>query len=214
MPMFDEATIKQLSRILEGLINPVKIILFKGNNEKSKETETFVTEFADFSSKISLIIYDLELDKAKAKAEEWNVPTSPGIFVTTEDESLKGVAFFGTPGGYEVNSFLTALLEVSGKIEALSVEHKKIIDAITTPIYLQAYISLTCPLCPQAVMNIHRLAIENHNIKSYMVEGFAFKEHSEKFEIAAFPTIIIGQNENRLVGKNTKDLNQLVQLLA
>ena len=212
MPMFDEATTKQLSGILEGLVNPVKIIFFKGSSEKSTEAETFVTEFADFSSKISLITYDI--DGEKTKAEEWNAFASPAIFVTTEDESLKGVGFYGTPGGYEINSFLMSLLEVSGKVEELSADHKKIVDAITTPVYLYAYISLTCPQCPQAVMNIHRLAVENPNIKSYMVEGPAFKEYSEKFGVTAFPTIILGENVKILIGENAKDLNQLVQLLA
>ncbi len=212
MPMFDEAQVKQLSGILERMINPVKIIFFKGNNDKSKETETFITEFAEFSSKISLITYDIESDKDKAK--EWGAFDTPAIFVSREDESLKGVGFYGTPGGYEMNSFMMSLLEVSGKIEALSVEHKKIIDAITRPTYLYAYISLTCPQCPQAVMNIHRLAIENANIKSYMIEGPAFKEYSEKYGVTAFPTIIIGENVKELIGENAKDLNQLVQLLA
>jgi alkyl hydroperoxide reductase subunit AhpF len=212
MPMFDEATTKQLSGILEDIVNPIKIVFFKGNNEKSTETETFVTEFADFSSKISLITYDIEADKAKAT--EWNAFDSPAIFVTTADESLKGVGFYGTPGGYEINSFLMSLLEVSGKVEELSADHKKIVDAITTPTYLYAYISLTCPQCPQAVMNIHRLAVENSNIKSYMVEGPAFKEYSEKFGVTAFPTIILGENVKNLIGENAKDLNQLIQLLA
>lgn len=212
MPMFDEATTKQLSGILEDIINPVKIIFFKGNNEKSTETETFVTEFTEFSSKISLITYDVEVDKGKAK--EWNAFASPAIFVTTEDESLKGVGFYGTPGGYEINSFLMSLLEVSGKVEVLSVEHKKIVDAVTKPTYLYAYISLTCPQCPQSVMNIHRLAVENPNIKSYMVEGPCFKEYSEKFGVTAFPTIILGEKEKELIGENAKDLNKLIQLLV
>lgn len=212
MPMFNETTTQQLSKILEDMNNSVKIIFFKGDNEKSIESEEFVTEFTAFSKKLSLTIYDIKVDLDKVK--EWNAFETPAIFVTTEDESLKGVGFYGTPGGYEINSFLKSLLEVSGKVEALSNPHKTIIDAINSPTYIYAYISLTCPQCPQAVMNIHRLAIANPNIKSYMVEGPAFKEYSDKFNVKAFPTIIVGENEKELIGENAKDLDKLVQLFA
>lgn len=212
MPLFDEATTKQLTGILNDMVNPVKIILFKGLNEKSKETEEFVKEFSAFNSKISSIVYSFEDDVKKA--EVWNAFASPVIFITTEDESLKGVGFYGTPGGYEISSFLMSVLEVSGKHqEQLSKEHQEIIDSVTSPVYLYAYISLTCPQCPQAVMNIHKLALANRNIRGYMVEGPSFKEYTEKFHVKAFPTIVLGDNEKILVGENTKDFNQVVQLL-
>lgn len=204
--MFDEETKKQLSGILEDLKNPVKIIFFKGDNEKSKETETFVKEFSTFSPHLSLVTYDITVDKEKA--QEWNVFASPAVFV-----GLKGVGFYGTPGGYEVNSFLKSLLEVSGQIEPLSADHKAIVDAVQSPVHLYAYVSLTCPQCPQAVMNIHRLAVLNPKIKSFMVEGPAFKEYADKYGITAFPTIVVGDNKHQLVGENAKDLDQLVQLL-
>ncbi|MGL5955781.1 MAG: thioredoxin family protein [Brevinema sp.] len=211
MSMFDEATAKQLGGILEGMIRPVRVVFFKGNNEKSSETEKFVNEFTSFSNKITLITYDITNDQEKAK--EWNVFASPAIFVTTEDETLKGVGFYGTPGGFEINSFLMSLLEVSGKIEELSIGHQAKLDQVTKPLHIYAYISLTCPQCPQAVMNIHKLAIKNPYIKSYMVEGPAFKEYSEKFEVTAFPTVIIGDSDKRLIGDNAKDLNQLIDLI-
>lgn len=212
MAMFDEATSKQLSTILEGMVNSIKIIFFTDGGEKSKETEEFLTEFKGFSSKITLETYNYNEHQEKAK--EWNAFATPALFVTTEDETLKGVGFYGTPGGYEINSFLMSLLEVSGKIDELSADHKQIVDNVKSPINLYAYISLTCPQCPQAVMNIHKLAVKNHNIKAYMVEGPAFKEYAEKFEVTAFPTIIVGDSDKRLIGENAKDFNQLVQLLS
>lgn len=212
MAMFDEATSKQLTTILEGMVNPIKIIFFNDNGEKSKETEGFLTEFSGFSSKITLENYDSGQHQEKAK--EWNVFAFPALFVTTTDESLKGVGFYGTPGGYEINSFLMSLLEVSGKVDALSSEHLQVIDGIKNPIEIYTYISLTCPQCPQAVMNVHKLAVLNRNIKAYMVEGPAFKEYSEKFGVTAFPTIVIGDTDKRLIGENAKDFNQLIQLLV
>ena len=210
--IFDEATTKQLTGILADMDKPVKIILFKGDNDKSKETEEFVTEFSAFNPKMSLTIYDIDKDTEKAK--EWNAFASPAIYVTTEDESQKGVGFYGTPGGYEISSFLMSVLEVSGKhMETISEAHKTIIDSVKEVLHIYTYISLTCPLCPQAVMNIHRLAITNPNIRAYMVEGPAFKEYAQKFNVQALPTIIFGESDKTLVGENARDFNQLVELL-
>ena len=209
MSMFNEDSKTQLSTILQEMVNPVKIVCFFGSGEKNEEARQFVTEFSEFSDKISLVIHS-DADKS-LMIDTWNAHASPAIFVSNSDESLKGVGYLGTPGGYEINSFLMSILEVSGKVEALSSAHKQVVDSISHDIEIYTFISLTCPQCPQAVMNIHRLAIENRHIKAYMVEGPAFKDYTELQGIQAFPTIKIG--DKSLVGQNAKDMNQLIELL-
>lgn len=209
MAMFDQETTAQLTGILSDMVEPVHIVFFKGNNEKSKETESFLKEFVEFSPKLHLEVNDIDSPEAK----NWNAKVSPILWVTTPDYSLKGVGFYGTPGGYEINSFLMSILEVSGKVESLTPQYKEIVDAINKPLEIYVYVSLTCPQCPQAVMNAHRLAVENHHIHAYMVEGPAFKEYAEKYGVQAFPHMIIGEKQAELVGENAKDMNQLILAL-
>lgn len=209
MTMFNIETKQQLSRILEDMINPVKIVCFFGKNDKSKETREFVTEFATFSNKISLDIYE-DYDPAFAK-EVWDVTQNPTLVVANEKNPVSGVRFLGTPGGYEINSFLMSILEVSGKLEPLSVSDQVIIDRIRKPLEIYSFVSLSCPQCPKSVMNIHRIAIQNNNIRAYMVESPAFKELVEEHSVQAFPTIKIGNKS--LIGDNTKEITNIVQLI-
>ncbi len=169
--VFNETMSQKITSILADMINPVKILFFKDDSDKSLEAEEFLSEFVKFSSKITLIE---RTEKPKFY---------PAIFVTTDDESLEGVGFYGTPAGYEINSFLSALLEVSGKSPKQKIITQKNIE-------LYAIISLTCDRCPKVVTAIHSLAIQNPNIKSYMVEESLAENLIQKNDITAFPTII------------------------
>ncbi len=169
--MFNESMSQKITSILADMINPVKILFFKDDSDKSIEAEEFLSEFVNFSSKISLI-------KRTEKQKFY-----PAIFITTDDESLEGVGFYGTPAGYEINSFLSALLEVSGKAS-----EQKIITQKNVELY--AFISLTCDRCPKVVTAIHSLAIQNPNIKSFMVEESLAEDLIQKNNITEFPTIV------------------------
>ncbi len=45
---------------------------------------------------------------------KYNVTLTPSIVLLDAGENYRGVKFNGIPAGYEVNSFVTGLLEVSG----------------------------------------------------------------------------------------------------
>ncbi|MGL4389225.1 MAG: hypothetical protein ACRCTJ_07530 [Brevinema sp.] len=209
MKMFDAETSKQMSRILEDIVNPVKILLFLGNNEKSKETEQFVKEFVEFSPKLSLETFSP--NDVIMKKDEWEIIDTPMIIVTNEHKTIKGVRFLGTPGGFEINSFLMSILEVSGKMEFLEVSDRVVVDRLRKPLEIFAYVSLNCAKCPKSVMNIHRLALENQYIRAYMIEAPAFRERTESCNIQAFPTIRIG--EKLLIGDNCNEISGIVKLM-
>ena len=83
MAMFDQETTAQLTGILSDMVDPVHIVFFRGNNEKSKETESFLKEFVGFSPKLHLEINDID----SPEAQKWNAKVSPVLWVTTPDYS-------------------------------------------------------------------------------------------------------------------------------
>ncbi|MGL4561791.1 MAG: thioredoxin family protein [Brevinema sp.] len=209
MPMFDVETGNQMIRILEDMVNPVKILCCFGNNDKSKETHQFVTEFSQFSPKLSLEI--LSKNDMILKAKEWDIKDMPMLVVTNEQKTLKGVRFLGTPGGFEINSFLMSILEVSGKIDSLAVADLLVVDRVRSFLKIYIFVSLNCAQCPKAVMNVHRLAIQNQHIHAYMVEAPAFPTITSQYNIQAFPTIQIG--DQCIIGENTKEMSNIIKLI-
>lgn len=212
MPVFDENTTKQLSGILTGMINPVHLVFFKGEGPKSIETENFLTEFTAFSGKLTL--ETIPFVENSPEAREWHTAAAPAVWVTTADKSLRGVGFYGTPGGFEINSFLMSILEVSGKKEALSPDFKKAVDAVSTETEIRVYVALTCSQCPTVVINAHRLAIENPKIRTVMIEGPAFKDECDKNGIKAFPHLVIGDKKAEVIGENGKDMAKIISALS
>ncbi|MGQ9843238.1 MAG: protein disulfide oxidoreductase, partial [Spirochaetota bacterium] len=152
-------------------------------------THQFVEEIASLNDTITLRTYDFVKDADIAK--EFAIDKIPAIVVSDASKNIKGVRFFGIPAGYEINSFITACVEVSGLVEALPDAIISRIRKISKPIHIQVFVTLTCPYCPGAVTTAHRLAVENPNITADMIESTTFTPLSMKHNVSSVPKIVI-----------------------
>ena len=199
MSLFNEKTKKEIQNFLDDLINPVQIILFTQEFEcmSCKDTRLFLQEISEFSDKITLNVYDFQKDKDKVSL--YNIDKIPAIVLLDNKGKDMGIKFYGLPGGYEINSFLHSLLEVSGKMSDLSEDINKRIKKINKNIHIQVFVTLTCPYCPDAVMNAHRIALLNEMIKADMVESSTFNHLVTKYNVSGVPKIVINE-KYELVG--------------
>lgn len=199
MPLFDAKIQEQLKNILKNMKNEVKIIYFTQEIEcpLCRETRSFVEEIASLNDKLSVKIYDLIRDKKKA--DLYGVDKIPGIVLLDKDGKDHGIKFYGLPGGYEINSFLGTLLEVSGHEEALPADILKRIKAVKKDVHIQVFVSLGCPHCPGAVTAAHRLALENPKIKADMVDTNNFVPMAQKYNVTGVPKIVFN-DKFELVG--------------
>lgn len=190
MALFDPKIQEQLRNILKNMKNEVKIIYFTQDIEcpLCRETRNFVEEIASLNDKLSVKVYNLVLDKEKAKL--YGVDKIPGIVLLDKDEKDYGIKFYGLPGGYEINSFLGTLLEVSGHKEDLPADVLKRIKAVNRDVHIQVFVSLGCPHCPGAVTAAHRLALENPKIKADMVDTNNFVPLAQKYNVTGVPKIV------------------------
>jgi glutaredoxin-like protein len=115
------------------------------------------------------------------------------MLLTDDAGTDTGIRFFGVPGGYEINSFLTAINEVSGSGEALPGDMIERIKKIEKDVRIEVFITLSCPYCPQAVATAHRIALENPRIKADMVESSTFQHLAIKYNVSSVPKIVINE---------------------
>lgn len=204
MPLFDEKKKKELGDILKELENDVTIVYFTQEFECNtcKDTKSLLKEIAGLSDKINLDIYDFQKDSEKTK--EYGIDKIPAIAILDSKNFDPGIRFYGIPAGYEINSFIKNLLEVSGKREALPENIKKRIDSIKKDIHIQVFVTLVCPYYPSAVMTAHRLALESDKIKADMVESSTFTHLALKYSVTGVPKIIINEKHD-LVGAQPID---------
>jgi glutaredoxin-like protein len=190
MALFDMKIQDQLREILKTMKDEVDILYFTQEIEcpMCRETGLFVDEIASLSDKLSVKKYDFVLDKELA--EKYGVDKIPAIVILDKKENDYGVKFYGLPGGYEINSFLGAIIEISGKREELPADIISRIKKIDRDVHIQVFVGLGCPHCPGAVSVAHRLAIENEKIRGDMIDAANFVPLAQKYSVTGVPKII------------------------
>lgn len=191
MAIFDEKTKDQLKQVLSQMINPINIHFWTQDIEcpTCQINHQFLDEIVSLADKIKLFVHDFVNEKDVA--EKYNIDKIPAILITDEKESILGIRFFGIPAGYEINSFISACLELSGAKQKIEDDIEKRIKNINKKIHIQVFVTLTCPYCPSAVANSHRLALENPNITADMIESSTFTPLAIKYNVTSVPKIVI-----------------------
>ncbi|ERJ12171.1 protein disulfide oxidoreductase [Haloplasma contractile] len=199
MKMINDDVKKQLTNVLEQMVNDVTIALFtqEGDCYSCEETNSFMQEMEELSGKIHFKTYDLNKDSDLAK--QYNVKMVPSIVLLNHNEEYEGIKFNGIPAGHEINSFIPALLEVSGKTSAVPEQLTRQIQAIDKPVNIKVFVTLSCPHCAGAVQKAHKLALMNKHIDGEMIEAQTFNELSNQFNVSGVPKIVIN-DEFELVG--------------
>lgn len=197
--LFNPEIEKQLQEVFENLTDKVTIALFTKDSgcETCPDTKQYMEEISALSSKIDLAYYSI--DQHKDLAEEYNVKMVPSMVLLDAEGKYKGVKFNGIPAGHEINSFIGALMEVSGTESPMPEDLTKRIEAIEKPVNIKVFVTLGCPHCPGAVQKAHKLALMNANIDAEMIEAQSFPELSDKFNVSSVPQIVINDKYS-LVG--------------
>ena len=175
----------------EKLVNDVRLVVFSQEVPClfCKETELVANELAEVSPKIKVERYDFVKDMMKAK--QFRIDKIPAIAVIGKKDY--GVRFYGIPSGYEFNSLVGAILDVSRAESGLSQKTKDVLKLIDNSVHIQVFVTPTCPLCPAAVRLAHRLAIESDMIWADMVESTEFVPLAQKYAVTGVPKIVINE---------------------
>lgn len=194
MGMFNEEIKGQLKEVFNGMKEDVTIALFTKTGECNTcpEAEGYMDEIEALSERIHLKKYDLEKDVELAK--RFNILMTPSVALLDSNEQYKGLKFNGIPGGHEINSFIPALLEMSGAGGEVSEEMKSRIEAISKPVNIKVFVTLGCPHCPEAVQKAQKLALMSDHIDAEMIEAQTFSEISDQFNVSSVPKIIINDS--------------------
>ncbi len=143
MPMLDNEIRKQLTGVLSKLKSNVNLVYFTQEFECGicKDTHTFLHEFTELSQKLSLTVFDLLKDNEKA--EYYKVDKIPATVLLDSENNDTGIKFYGIPGGYEINSFIQSIYEVSGIREQIPEPIQERVNKIDKEVHIEVFVSLT-----------------------------------------------------------------------
>lgn len=191
MQFLNEELQNQLKGLFSDAQKNITLMLFtqEGECNTCAETRQLLEETVALSDKFHLVIKDLVKDAAEAK--KYQMTLAPSFLILDENQHDLGVRFNGIPAGHEFNSFISALLEMSGHPIDYPKEVLDRIEKLSKNVNIKVFVTLSCPHCPGAVQNAHRLAMLNKNIVGEMIEAQTFYELSTKYNVSGVPKIVI-----------------------
>jgi glutaredoxin-like protein len=189
--MMSETVRTKAAEILTKLPNPVRLVVFTQENECRfcKEAREMAQELAGLTDKLSVEVYDLQKDSAKAA--EYGVDKMPAICVTGDKNY--GIRYYGVPAGFEFSTLL-ALIELVGRRDSgLKSEARAKLAGLSSPIDLQVFVTLTCPVCPLAAGVAASLAVESDNISLSIIDAGEFPQLAGLYNVMAVPKTVVNR---------------------
>ncbi len=191
------------NELKEKMENPVKIVMFTQEIECRfcSDTRQLVQELATLNDKITVEVYDFVADAQKAK--EYGIDKIPALAIISEKDY--GVRIYGIPYGYELQTLIEAVINVSRGKTDLSDKTKTILAEVKAPVHIQVFVSLTCPHCPVAAVVAHKLAVESDMVRADVIDGSEFPQLAQKYAVIGVPKIVINEKVE-FVGAFNEDL--------
>jgi glutaredoxin-like protein len=191
------------SDLKERMVNPVRILMFTQEIECRfcSDTRQLVQELATLNDKITVDVYDLMADGDKAK--EFKVEKIPALAIVGKKDY--GVRIYGIPYGYELQTLINAVTNVSRGTTDLSDKTKTILADVQSPVHIQVFVTLTCPHCPVAASIAHKLAVESDMISADVIDSGEFATLAQKYAVIGVPKVVINE-KIEFVGAFNEDL--------
>ena len=141
MALLNERDRREVQAQLKVLTGAVKLVNFTQElaSQYCRETEQLLREVKDLSDKISLEVYNFQLDKEKVA--QYRVDKIPATVV--EGSKDHGIRFYGIPLGHEFVPFLDAIKDVSRGSADLLPETRAALAEIHEPVHLQVFTTPT-----------------------------------------------------------------------
>ncbi|MEM2816063.1 MAG: thioredoxin family protein [Candidatus Bathyarchaeia archaeon] len=210
--MIPEAHRKHLAEELtEKLGDPVKLVLFTQEVEcpHCVQTRTLIQELSSLNQKIKFEVYDLIADSAKTK--EYSVDKVPAVAIIGRKDY--GLRFYGFPYGYEFKTLIEGLIAASRGATDLPEDIKRELKALTSPVRIQVFVTLTCPYCPAVAATAYKFAVESALVTADVVDVSEFPHLGLKYGVMGVPKTVIN-DKVEFVGAMPEDIFLEYVLLA
>ncbi len=185
------------------LVNPVKLAVFTQEMECQycSQTKRLAQEVGNIDDRVTTEVYDFVANSEKAK--ELGVERIPAIAVIGKKDY--GVRIYGIPYGYELQTLIEAIINVSKGTTDLSEKTKTVLKDVKSPVQIKVFVSLTCPHCPGAAAIAHKLAVEYDHIRADVIDSGEFPDVALKYNVIGVPKIVIN-DKVEFMGEFNEDL--------
>lgn len=174
--MLDANLTQQLKAYLTKIRQPIELVASLGDDARSGELETLLTEISALSNQIGI-----------THAEDARTPS----FLIRRTGTDIGVRFAGLPMGHEFTSLVLALLQVGGHPPKVADEVIEQIKALDGDFHFETYFSQSCQNCPDVVQALNLMAVVNPRIRHTAIDGAFFKDEVDRRQVMTVPQVFL-----------------------
>ena len=208
--LLNDALRGQIQGVLARFENKISLVsIVDESNAKSIELRDLVLDIADLGDKVEALIY--KKGENPEMEDKVHADKFPIVAILNKDGEYSGVKFHGVPGGHELNSFLIAMYNIAGPGQEINANVLNDIKSIDKKLNIKVGVSLSCHVCPDVVMAAQRIAIENPNIETEMLDLSHFPELKNKHKIMSVPAIIVNDEKVYFGGKKLEEIVKLLK---
>ena len=194
--MLREEDKKEIQNQLKQMKDPVRLSLFTqkvaGTCTYCTETENLLNEVSELSDLLSLDVYNFVTDQEQVKT--FQIDKIPAIAIHTDQDM--GIRFYGIPAGYEFASFLQSVILLSQGRNELTPDSLARLEAVSSPIHIQVFVTPTCPYCTRAALSAYQFAMKSKLIRADVVEITEFPHLAQKYGVMGVPKIVINESHS------------------
>lgn len=208
--LLNDALRAQIQGVLARFENNISLVsIVDESNSKSIELRDLVLDIADLDDKVTALIY--KKGENPEMEDKVHANKFPIVAILNKDGEYSGVKFHGVPGGHELNSFLIAMYNVAGPGQEINANVLNDIKSIDKKLNIKVGVSLSCHVCPDVVMAAQRIAIENPNIETEMLDLSNFPDLKNKHKIMSVPALIVNDEKVYFGGKKLEEIVNLLK---
>ncbi len=191
MALLNDEIVKNVTEMLTGLINNVRLVVFTTKNgcEYCKEIVQLAQEVAATSSKLTAEVYDF--DTAPDKAAAYNITMAPAMVIVGARDY--GLRYYGIPSGHEFSTLLYGIQRASQGEPDLDPQTLSFLNGLTQPVNIQVFVTPTCPYCPRAAILAYDMAVASDKVVTDVVESMEFPDLANRFQVMGVPLNVINE---------------------
>lgn len=191
---------QQLNGVFSKMQNNLRLKLYLDNRPVSTELESFITNLAALTDKLTVSVVDRNDAENKA----------PCVRVFLEDGTDTSIAFHGVPSGHEFTSFMLGLYNAAGPGQKTDEQTYQEIKDIKASVDIKILVTLSCTMCPDLVIACQRIATLNPNIRAEAYDIQHFEELKKQYNVMSVPCLVINDDK---VSFGKKNINQILDLI-
>ncbi len=208
--LLDDDLRAQIANVFGKLTEDLEIVaIVDSGEEKSRELLSLLFDMETLGEHVSLTVCEKDTNPGvQAEFDPEGRTPAMGLY---RGGAYTGIAFYGVPGGKEMNSFVLGCYNAAGPGQPVDRWVEKKLTKLKKESDMKVFVSLACHHCAATVIGAQHLAALSPRLTATMIDANLYPDLVETYGIERVPMIVINGEKKLLGEKSMKDLAAILE---